>query len=79
MLPSLATEAPVSDHWLHEIKHDGYRTIFVANEGKARAFTRNRSDWTDRYPGIITATEKLRCRSAVIDGEVIVRDRFRGP
>jgi DNA ligase D-like protein (predicted ligase) len=73
MLPSLAAEAPASDHWLHEIKHDGYRTVLVVNDGKAHAFTRNRNDWTDRYAGIIAAAEKLRCRSAVIDGEVVVQ------
>jgi len=75
MLPSLAAEPPASDHWLHEIKHDGYRTILVVDHGMARAFTRNRNDWTDRYPGIIAAAEKLRCRSAVIDGEVVVQGK----
>jgi bifunctional non-homologous end joining protein LigD len=31
-------------------------------------------DWTDRYPSIVSATAKLDCRSAIIDGEVIVQD-----
>jgi ATP-dependent DNA ligase len=75
MLPSLASEAPASDHWIHEIKHDGYRTLLLVNEARAQAFTRNRYDWTDRYPVIVSAAEQLRCRSAVIDGEVIVQDR----
>jgi ATP-dependent DNA ligase len=74
MLPSLAAQPPTSDHWIHEIKHDGYRTILVVRDGRAQAFTRNHNDWTDRYPGIIAAVVKLRCRSAVIDGEVIVQD-----
>jgi DNA ligase D-like protein (predicted ligase) len=74
MLPSLASEPPASDHWLHEIKHDGFRTLLVVDRGKVRAFTRNRNEWTGRYPGIVAAAEKLRCRSAVIDGEVIVQD-----
>ena len=74
MLPSLTAEPPASDHWLHEIKHDGYRAILLVDGGNAQAFTRNRNDWTARYPGIVAAAEKLRCRSAVIDGEVIVQD-----
>ena len=73
MLPSLVAEPLASDHWLHEIKHDGFRTVLVVNDGKAQAFKRNRYDWTDRYPGIVAAAEKLRCRSAVLDGEVIVQ------
>jgi len=74
MLPSLVAEPPVSDNWQHEIKHDGYRTQLVIDRGQVRAFTRNRNDWTDRYPGIVAAAEDLRCRSAVMDGEVIVQD-----
>ena len=74
MLPSLVTEPPASDNWQHEIKHDGYRTQLVIDRGKVQAFTRNRNDWTDRYPGIVAAAEGLRCRSAVIDGEVVVLD-----
>src|SRR5579859_6227179 len=73
MLPSLAAEPPASDHWIHEIKHDGYRTLLLVDDGKVQAFTRNRNDWTDRYRGIVAAAGKLRCRSAVIDGEVIVQ------
>ena len=39
-----------------------------------RAFTRNGFDWSDRYPGIIAAAGQLRCRTAILDGEVIVQD-----
>jgi ATP-dependent DNA ligase len=74
MLPSQALEPPASDHWLHEIKHDGFRTLLLVNDGKVQAFTRNGNDWTARYPAIVAAAAKLRCRSAVIDGEVIVQD-----
>jgi ATP-dependent DNA ligase len=74
MLPSLASEPPASNHWLHEIKHDGFRTLLLVNDGKVQAFTRNGNDWTARYPRIVAAAEKMRCRSAVIDGEVIVQD-----
>src|SRR4051794_29398679 len=74
MLPSLAKEAPASDHWIHEVKHDGYRTLLLVDGGKAQAFTRNRNDWTARYPGVVAAAAKLNCRSAILDGEVIVQD-----
>jgi bifunctional non-homologous end joining protein LigD len=47
MLPSLAAEPPASDHWLHEIKHDGYRAILLVDGGNAQAFTRN-AEWLDR-------------------------------
>ena len=40
MLPTLAEEAPEGDGWIHEMKYDGYRSQLVAENQKARAFTR---------------------------------------
>jgi ATP-dependent DNA ligase len=38
------------------------------------AYTRNGFDWSDCYSSVIRAAAKLRCKSAIIDGEVIVQD-----
>jgi DNA ligase D-like protein (predicted ligase) len=73
-LPTLAEQPPEGSGWIHEIKHDGFRTIVVIEHRGARAFTRNGYDWTNRYPGIVAAAAALRCRSAILDGEVIVQD-----
>ena len=45
----------------------------MIDRGKVRAFTRRGHDWSDRYQRVVGAG-KLRCRSAVLDGEVIVQD-----
>jgi bifunctional non-homologous end joining protein LigD len=74
MLPSLVIEPPQGGAWIHEIKFDGYRTMLVIDGSEARAFTRNRFDWSDYYRPVVEAAGKLRCRSAVIDGEVVVLD-----
>ena len=71
MLPSLVLEAPAGDDWIHEIKFDGYRTLIAIGGGAARAFTRNGHDWSDSYAAIVAEAAKLRCRSAIIDGEVV--------
>ena len=55
-------------------KHDGYRTVLVLDRGSVRAFTRNGHDWSDGYPAIVASVAELRCRSAILDGEVIVQD-----
>ena len=60
--------------WIHEVKHDGYRTLLIIERRKARAYTRNGFDWTERYSGITKGAAKLDGRSAIIDGEVIVQD-----
>jgi bifunctional non-homologous end joining protein LigD len=73
-LPSLVDQPPEGKHWIHEIKHDGYRCQVLVERGKARVFTRNGYDWSDRYPGIVRAAAKLHCQSAIIDGEAVVQD-----
>jgi bifunctional non-homologous end joining protein LigD len=69
-LPSLTDQPPEGADWIHEVKHDGYRTM----RGTALAYTRNGHDWSDRYPGIIAAARKMPCRNAILDGEVIVQN-----
>jgi bifunctional non-homologous end joining protein LigD len=76
--PQLATAVdhpPPRAGWIHEVKHDGYRTQLIIERHKARAYTRNGFDWTERYSGIVHAAVKLDCRSAIIDGEVIVQNK----
>lgn len=75
--PQLAqkVEAPVAgDGWAHEIKYDGYRTIARIDGGKVQLFTRNQHDWTHRYRTVAKALEKLDCKSAILDGEMVVQD-----
>jgi DNA ligase D-like protein (predicted ligase) len=77
-LASPVDQPPEGKHWMHEIKHDGYRSQVIIERGKARAFSRNGYDWSDRYPAIIRAASKLRCKSAIIDGEAIVQNGHGG-
>jgi ATP-dependent DNA ligase len=50
------------------------RALLIIERRKEGAYTRNGFDWTERYPGITKAAAKLGCRSAIIDGEVIVQN-----
>ncbi|SEE04872.1 bifunctional non-homologous end joining protein LigD [Rhizobiales bacterium GAS191] len=71
-IPILVKTPPAGADWLHEIKHDGYRTISVIDRGRAQIFTRRGHDWSSRMPNIKAALERLKVKSAVIDGEVIM-------
>ena len=73
-LASPVEQPPGGKHWIHEIKHDGYRSQVLLERGQARVFTRNGYDWSDRYPSIVRAAANLRCQSAIIDGEAIVQN-----
>ena len=70
-IPTRASKPPVGPQWIHEIKHDGYRLIARKRDGRARLFTRNGFDWTERYPRISAAVSALRTASATIDGEAV--------
>jgi len=67
-------EPPSGEGWIHEIKHDGYRTLIVIDGGKFRAFSRHGRDWTGPYRRVIEAASKLSCQAAILDGEIIVQD-----
>jgi bifunctional non-homologous end joining protein LigD len=76
--PQLASEAaapPVGEHWVHELKLDGYRIqAHVDKAGKVKLFTRSGLDWTHRMKAVARELEKLSVASAVLDGEVVVVD-----
>ena len=75
-IPTLVDAPPAGDGWVHEIKHDGYRTELIVEGGKARAFTRNGYDWSERYPHIVGAARAIPVRNAIIDGEAIVQNEL---
>src|SRR5688572_24040270 len=70
-LANLADRAPEGDDWLHEIKWDGYRLVAVVRGGRARLWSRNAIEWTDRVPEIREALERLGVDAAAVDGELI--------
>lgn len=74
MSPTLVEAPPAGDGWITEVKWDGYRTLLVKDDRGSRAYTRNGHDWTAKYWPITLAAEVLPCRSAIIDGEMVVLD-----
>ncbi|QJQ94892.1 MULTISPECIES: DNA ligase D [Halomonadaceae] len=72
LIPQLVDEVPKGDGWLHELKLDGYRLLAEKRGDEIRLFTRNRNDWTARFPDLTRQLAELACDNAVIDGEVVV-------
>jgi DNA ligase D-like protein (predicted ligase) len=73
-VPILSAEPPEGPGWIHEIKHDGFRTLLRIDRRDVRAFTRVGHDWSDKCSRVIDSCRKLKCRLALIDGEIIVQD-----
>ena len=73
-LPIRAPKPPSGEHWLHEIKHDGFRVIARKIGKRAKLFSRPGNDLTYRFPLIVEALAKLPLRSCIIDGEAVTCD-----
>ena len=61
-LASSVDQPPEGKHWIHEIKHDGYRSQVVIERGQVRVFSRNGYDWSERYSGIVRAAASMPAR-----------------
>src|SRR3954471_296276 len=63
---------PEGPEWLHEIKHDGFRIMARRDGAGIRLITRGGHDWSSRFSAVVEAVNRLRARSFLIDGEVVV-------
>jgi bifunctional non-homologous end joining protein LigD len=63
---------PAGGTWHCEIKWDGYRALAVINRGKVELWSRNHMPLS--YPDVLGPLRALKCRNAVIDGEVVALD-----
>jgi len=72
-LATLAASAPPGD-WVVENKFDGYRLLARISADKARLFTRQGHDWTDRLKPLAEGLQALQLGPAWLDGEIVVLD-----
>ncbi len=73
-MKALGVSEPPSGEWRCEIKFDGYRALALINEGQVELWSRNRKNMSGDYPEIVAALEKIKCRSATLDGEIVALD-----
>lgn len=73
-LATLVATPPEGAQWLHEIKFDGYRLLAYVFGGASRLLTRNGKDWTNKFPSLSSALEKLPVKNAVLDMEAVMLD-----
>ena len=74
-LATLVSGPPPGDDWVHEIKLDGYRILLRVERGRVKLLTRNRQDWTARFPALAEAAAALPVKEALLDGEIVALDR----
>lgn len=74
-LATLVKEPPEGQEWLHELKFDGYRMICHLHRGKVRFWSRNKKDWTEKFPNLVKALKTFPATNAILDGEVVIVDQ----
>jgi bifunctional non-homologous end joining protein LigD len=74
MLCRAVNELPQGPAWSYELKFDGYRGLGLRTEGRSHLFSRNGRDFTERFPTVTRALEKLPDET-LIDGEIVAFDR----
>lgn len=73
-LPTLVKTLPTGAGWIAEFKYDGYR-ILAFKEGKSvRLLSRNRCDYTEKFPAIARALKEIPRDNFVVDGEAVAFD-----
>jgi bifunctional non-homologous end joining protein LigD len=64
-LPTKAQHLPSGSHWLHEIKHDGFRVIARKTGAQVKLYSRPGNDLTYRFPLIVETLTRLRSRACI--------------
>jgi len=68
----LVATPPRGEHWIHELKLDGYRVQLHVAGHQAALRTRTGLDWTDRFAALAKAAASL--PDCLLDGEVVALD-----
>ena len=79
MLASTAATLPEGDHWSHEVKWDGYRTLALKDGSRVKLLSRNLKDATNLYPAVARDVATLRATSVLLDGEAVAVDEKGRP
>lgn len=77
MLATLVDKPFSKPDWVFEEKYDGVRILAYKEGDRVSLISRNAVDRTERYPAIAAEIAKLRPRTLVLDGEVVVFDATR--
>ena len=70
MLCLAAEKLPEGPAWQYEVKLDGYRAIGVRTKTRVELWSRNRRDFSRRFPNVARALSALPV-DTVLDGEVV--------
>ena len=74
MAPTLSKIPPAGPNWLHEVKFDGWRMQLHVEDGTATLYSKNGTDYTDRFRALRDTIESVPAKNAIIDCELVACD-----
>ena len=74
MMAKITDKLPEGEQWTYEVKWDGYRALLLKSVDAVRLLSRKDNDLTSTYPAIASAAQKLRAKTAILDGEIVALD-----
>ena len=69
--PTLVANPPAGPGWLHEVKHDGFRTLARKQGERVEVWSCYGTDFTHKFSKIAEAVRGLPAESVLIDGEAV--------
>jgi bifunctional non-homologous end joining protein LigD len=72
MLATLVDEPFQKPNWIFEEKYDGVRMLAYKEGSRVSLISRNAIDRSARYPEIAKAIGKLRAKTLLLDGEIVI-------
>ena len=69
--PTLVANPPSGPGWLHEVKHDGFRTLVRKQGERIDMWSQYGTDFTAKFLNIAAAVAALPVDDALIDGEAV--------
>ena len=74
MAAKVVSSLPEGEHWIYELKFDGYRALLLKDDDRVEIRSRNDRDLTATYPSVASAATRVKTAQAVIDGEIVALD-----
>lgn len=73
MKAKLVDHTPPGD-WIYEIKFDGWRALALKGGGQMLLLSRNKKDFSGKFPDIVDSVSELPADGFILDGEIVALD-----
>src|SRR5436305_1921240 len=71
MLATLSASLPTENHWIYEIKFDGFRALAFCENNNVNLISRNNKSFNEKFYPILDSLKKLNLQ-VILDGEIAV-------